>query len=85
MPTFGKCETCKEYAYIPHTCAPAWLCQLEGGDADWWDTVRAPDAQAAATKYAEHYDCDGGDYAILAGSGLHPVVCRVKDADGTLL
>lgn len=70
---FRRCTVCHEHGwfggtYMNHTCKPKWECRLEWhkDDADGWGTIYASDSEEAAEKYAEHYDCEGGEYAIVS-------------------
>lgn len=69
---FEKCPVCKDYGWFGgdrgnHVCLPEWECRLEQHDDNWWNNIHASDAEGAAKKYAEHYDCEGGEYAIVSG------------------
>ncbi len=68
---FGRCPICGEYGFLTgrfadHKCKPAWECRLETEDDDSWGKVYARDPEEAAEKYAERYDCEGGEYAIVS-------------------
>lgn len=82
-----KCDVCGEYdifdvAFMSHRCKPAWECRLEHEDDDCWRTIRATDSESAAAKYAEHYDCEGGEYSIVGNRFRGDVIVLVrKDAE----
>ena len=75
-----KCPNCKEWGffgaqYIPdHKCAPAWECRLGWQDDDDWQIVHAQEPKDAAEKYAERYDCEGGEYVIVSQCCDNPIV-----------
>jgi hypothetical protein len=65
-----------------HVCAPEWECRLEDhGDEDW-ETIHALDAETAAEKFAEVYDCEGGEYAIVGGR-IRNCIIQVRKPDGS--
>lgn len=87
MSNYKACPTCGEYGFInddrpflAHRCKPAWECRLEANadDADGWYTVHATDAEQAAERYAEQYDCDGGEYAIVSGNFRDECIIQVR-------
>jgi hypothetical protein len=50
---FGRCPICNEPAWLPHTCNPSFLVGTEDDEIDYYDTVYAQDAEAAACHYVE--------------------------------
>lgn len=84
MSGFEKCPVCKEYGWFgakfsaDHTCKPVWECRAEWQDDDYWAQYHATEASDAAAKFAEHYDCDGGDYAIVSNKMRDDVIVLVR-------
>lgn len=85
---WGKCPRCREYGFLDtgilrHVCKPAWECRPAWHDDDdgAWEIVHATDAETAAEKYAEQYDRDGGDYAIIGGRMRDEAVIQVRKPD----
>lgn len=80
-----RCPTCKEWTFTSgnHRCAPAWECRfVEGGPiyADGeWERVHAYGADAAAEKFCERYDCEGGEYAVLNAGDRNPPTVEVRN------
>lgn len=69
----GECKRCKQWKIYPEHCqCKKFECAEPWKDEVDWDTshyVYAYDAEAAAEKCAEEFDC-GGDYTIIRnGSG----------------
>lgn len=82
---YARCPICKEWGFFTgrfaeHRCPPAWECRLETEDEDDWRKVHARDAEDAAEKYAERYDCESAEYAIVRGRTEAIVLVR-KPAD----
>ena len=81
------CGLCGEWGWfdgsslvVQHKCKPAWECR-----GAWEDYPNAPRgkaralaSEAAAEKYAEDDDCDGGDYAILGSRVREPTIIYVR-------
>lgn len=85
MSDFRRCPVCREHGWFgaanfaEHRCAPTWECRPEWySDPDDWHTVHAIDSETAAEKYAEHYDCEGGDYSIVFGKTRDDVIIYVR-------
>lgn len=88
MSDFKRCPTCNEYgwidsdsAWLRHMCKPRWECRCNWEDDDCWSPIHASDAEQAAEKYAEHYDCEGGEYAIVSGDRDDVVILVRKSED----
>jgi hypothetical protein len=84
MSDFQCCPTCKRYDWLSrHRCAPAWECRLEWhkDDDGAWCVTHAIDAEQAAERFAEHYDCEGGEYAIVGGRYRDDVIVQVRKRD----
>jgi hypothetical protein len=86
MTRLYECTTCRRWVFDKHVCPPKWECRAAW--EDWrdaeWTTMHAYDAETAAEKYAEHYDCEGGEYAIVSGhvgDGIIYVRKPAKDPD----
>jgi hypothetical protein len=86
---FERCPMCREWGWFGgasfnHFCKPAWECRIESthGD-DEWKTIHARDAEEAAEKFAEHYDCEGGEYAIVSNPRSDWVIQVRKPGDET--
>lgn len=87
MSDFGRCQTCGVYGFLSgrfadHKCPPAFECRMEwhSDDDDAWERVYATDAESAAEKFAERYDCEGGEYAIVSGRGRNEPIVQVRPA-----
>lgn len=80
MTAYGLCSTCKSYSWLPHICPPLWGCRMEWEEE--FQEIYAIDAETAATKYADLYDCEGGEYAILSRRRPGDDICIVSDQDG---
>jgi len=85
MADLRRCKLCGEHGWFgsaffgEHKCPPCWECCPEWNkDFDHWENVYAADAETAATKYAERYDCDGGDYLIVSNRMRDDPVVRVR-------
>lgn len=86
MSDFQRCPSCREYGWLNetssllrHVCKPAFECRPEWyGDEDDWSRVHAADSEEAAEKYAERYDCEGGDYPIVGGRMRADVIIQVR-------
>jgi hypothetical protein len=85
MNDFRRCAICGEFGwfdtkYVSHTCAPRWECRMEwnAADNDGWGIIHATDAEQAAEKYAEHYDCEGGEYAIVSRRSRSDAIVQVR-------
>lgn len=62
-----QCPTCKEWYFSStHKCAPQFMCGTEPGDLE--HMIYAHNSESAAEKYAEWYDCEGGEYHIVRGN-----------------
>ena len=82
MSDHRKCDECGEWGwfnskFMAHRCMPAWECRMETDDDNFWATVRATDAEEAAEKYADEWDCEGGEYYICSQRG-EPAVVLVR-------
>lgn len=78
------CDTCKEHTLFParHKCAPMWEARFDGEDsADDWRKYRARDGDEVATKAAEEYDRDTGDYPIVRGNSILVEVRKVGEIE----
>ncbi len=80
-----RCPICGDWGWFgsrvmaDHQCKPAWECRMEwAGDDDAWERVHAADAEDAAEKFAERYDCEGGDYAIVGSRCDKDPVVQVR-------
>lgn len=64
--SYERCKTCREWGYADsHKCPPIWEVRIY--ETKWqedWHEVHASDAERAAQKFAENYDCQG-DYDIV--------------------
>lgn len=84
---FERCKICKEWGWFGgthsnHICKPPWEVRGEWQDANDWRTIHAIDAETAAEKFADEYDSEGGEYAIVQGHGDYFVLTRKpKDPD----
>lgn len=81
-----RCPVCKEWGWfggthLNHRCAPAFECRMEWQDDDCWHRTYARDAEHAAEKHAEHYDCEGGEYAIVSRRRSGDDICLVRKPD----
>ena len=94
MSNYRKCSTCGEFGWFGsstalgnHLCAPAWQYRIErkAETPDDWETVRAYTAKEAAQKFAEHYDCSGGEYAIVGGRFRDPIIEVQKPGNASSL
>jgi hypothetical protein len=87
MSDFRRCPRCGDFGWFgskhspDHRCKPVWECRLETDGDDWWDKVHATDQETAAEKFAERYDCEGGEYSIVGGRHGDCVVLVRKPAD----
>lgn len=84
---FERCPLCKEFGWLGgdrmnHVCAPEWECRLETEDDRDWHTIHAHDSETAAEKYAEYYDCEGGEYAIVSGGYRNGCFVLVRKLGG---
>lgn len=62
--SYGRCEICKEYAFInSHKCPPIFLFKHEYW-GDEWEEIRAYNHDDAAEKFAKIYNEDG-DYTLM--------------------
>lgn len=63
---YERCGICDEWGYGgKHQCPPIWECRVfETKYENDWQEVYAVDAERAAEKFAEDYDCHG-DYDIV--------------------
>jgi hypothetical protein len=67
------CRKCGEYEWSTHRCPPKWECRVvDYQGEDDWRGFYAADAEAAAEKAAERFDC--GDYTLLQGDEITVVV-----------
>ena len=85
---FQKCGTCGEWGwfnskFMAHQCKPAWECRMETGDDDWWTKIYARDGEEAAEKFADQWDCEGGEYSICSQTNGGAVVLVKKLGDPT--
>ena len=87
MSDYTRCPICREYGWLKetssilrHVCKPVFECRPEwyGDDEDAWETVHATDTETAAEKYAERYDSNGGEYAIVGGKMRDECVIQVR-------
>lgn len=87
MSDFQRCPICRDFGWFgehaarfgSHQCKPTWECRPEWySDDDDWSTVHATDAELAAEKFAERYDCDGGDYSIVSNKMRGDVIIFVR-------
>ena len=67
-----KCPTCDEYVFgssvLNHVCKPVFEVNVPGyHDDDDWQTVRAYSGRGAAEEFADQYDCESAEYAIVSG------------------
>lgn len=76
---WGTCPRCAAYGYLPHDCK-AYKCAIEEPGEPYWCTVYALDAERAAEKYADEYDC-GGDYTILKQGEAGETYILVRDGE----
>ena len=91
MSDYAKCPICREYGWLKetssilrHVCKPAFECRPEWySDDDDWSIIHATDAERAAEKFAEIYDCDGGDYAIIGNKMRDDVIIFVRKPGDT--
>ncbi len=88
MTHFRTCPTCGVYDYFgtgfgAHKCKPAWECRGDWQDDDEWQTIHAIDAEEAAEKYAEKYDCESGEYAIVSGNGRDETIILTRKPDNS--
>jgi len=82
----GWCETCNGIIWSAHThtCPPVWRVYAEDIYGDEYVEVMALDAEQAAEKWAERYDCEG-DYTIVSGSEQTVTVTDVHGEDSKKL
>lgn len=78
---FSTCRACGEYDFTDrHKCKPKWEVAMEAKkgevpDESEWAEIYAIDQETAAEKYADQYDCESAEYAIVsAGSGGETIV-----------
>lgn len=88
MGDFRRCAACGEYGWfetggslihMDHVCKPVWEARIftRKWEEDW-ATVHASDAEEAAAKFCEEYDC-GGDYDIVRRGGEEIEVRKSAD------
>lgn len=67
---YVRCAKCGEFGFSnTHECPPIWEARiLETKWENDWTEVHARDAEAAAEKFCEDYDCHG-DYDIIKRGG----------------
>lgn len=82
---FKRCAVCGEYGFfntkfMNHVCKPAFECRLEwhADDPDAWCRTHGSDPEEAAEKFAEDYDCNGGEYAIVSGRSRTDAIVQVR-------
>lgn len=84
----NQCPTCGGYLYgrpSNHVCPPMFECRFDEqwkDDRDWRETY-ARDAESAAEKFAEEYDCEN-EYNILRQGERCEQVIEVRSTDGTI-
>lgn len=86
---YERCKTCGEWGFLDpgvlqHRCKPVWKARMDYHDEIDWTEVRAKDAEEAAEKYAEDYDCNSGDYPILSGRSRGDVIVLVRQDDSQI-
>ena len=69
---WGKCNSCGQYAWLPHGCQSFsveqdWSHKNDGSGYEEAGTAHGMDAEDAAENWAEEDDA-GGDYTIIGGS-----------------
>jgi hypothetical protein len=86
--TWGYCPKCKEYGsfgtgFMDHRCKPRWECRMETKwmTDDDWQPIHATDSEAAAEKFAEKYDCEGGEYSIVSNRRSDDTIIQVRTDD----
>lgn len=84
-----RCPDCKAWLILAndrarHVCPPKFECRADWEDDDAWEEMFAYDAEAAAEKYAEHYDCTGGEYAIVSNRRGDTIILVRKAEDGAV-
>lgn len=72
--TFDECPTCGAYDFVAtHRCPPAWYVKIAECDYHHDESeptrVFAQDAEQAAERFAEEWDCRG-DPCLLSGDTL---------------
>jgi hypothetical protein len=85
-PGLVSCPDCGERTWLDgfgtHRCKPKWECR--GAWEHWtcdWEAVHAHDSEDAAESFAERYDCEGGEYAIIGNRVTPQQVYVRKPAD----
>jgi len=79
------CDACDGWYFQSHECPPIWdtaVVLSVGDDVPDWQPFRAPDAEGAAIKAAEHYDCE--DYSLLRGHTVE-ILVRAKTTASEIL
>lgn len=84
--SYERCKTCKEWGFTgSHECPPIWEARIF--ETKWqedWHEVHAADAERAAQKFAEDYDCYG-DYDIIRRGSAEVEVRKVGDDKAVLV
>jgi hypothetical protein len=83
-----RCSACREWVFFtPHVCKPAYECRFAKGgpiyvdDDQEWEIVHAIDAETAAEKFCERYDCEGGEYVVVSLGDRNPPMVEVRPRD----
>lgn len=82
-----RCTICGDWGWFgskhspDHACKPKWECR--GAWEDWndaeWTEIRGGDSEEAAERFAEDYDCNGGEYAIVSNRMRSDTVVYVRE------